>query len=117
MNGTKLTELDVESLYAIIDKCIQSGVTKMKVGVIEFTLDPHHKARQETTALQNDPYQKYASPDSEQPPTQPRSAFEKDLLKDLNRAQLMIDDPVGFERDVVDQFLRGEDYAGQEVEN
>jgi hypothetical protein len=90
----------------------------MKVGGVEFTLDPHFQVRQDAAALKKDEYQKYATPDSEQPPaSKPKSAYEQELLKDLNRAQMMIDDPVGFEHDVVTQFLRGEDYAGEATEN
>lgn len=113
-SGMKHTEVDNIPLCDIIDACAKGGVTELKFGNIEikFSVDPRRFVDQITLpynapvdigALKfNTSGTNQASQDSGQNPT-----FDRDLLEDLRTSQLMIDDPHGFEREVVNSHLRG----------
>lgn len=114
-SGTKLTEADTSkvanvSLCDIIESCSKGGVTELKFGNIEirFGVRPGqmitsaYSAPTDIGVLQPITNNYTASQDSGQNPT-----FDRDLLEDLRTSQLMIDDPHGFEREVVNSHLRG----------
>jgi len=107
--------LDVKSIQGIIEACGKNGVADLKFGDLEISFfvrkgleDRPHLAGQEMPTLQSstDPYASQASGQSEVSPG--LNPVDQELLDDLARSQRLIDDPLGYESEIVNQFLRGE---------
>ena len=111
-NGMKCTELSSEFICDIIDACGRNGVADLILGDLElsfFNPNPVPRA-DERVGLPNDVYNPYATPDGQQaPPNASKNQVDQELLQEIQRSQQMIDDPVGFENEMVDKLFRGED--------
>lgn len=100
----------LDKLPAILEACQKSGVAVLKFGDLEVSFHPLPAAPLFADTLGAtsqvalpDPYRFPASPASEQTRIEP---VDPELLEDMRRAQLMIDDPMAFEQEMVDEHLR-----------
>ena len=115
---------DNYNLCAIIEACANGGVSELKFGNVEVkfypkftqTLDPTLSPTENSAMPEPFQFMPSAMQDSRQLPTQSNNAFDKDLLEDLRVSQLMIDDPHGFEREIVNSHLRG-DVSNETIQN
>lgn len=96
-----------ESISSIIEACAKCGVMSLKWHDLEVTFAV---PGQPVTAydLPKTTFDGYASPASEQElAVDPRvSTVDKELLEDMRRSQLMIDDPLSYEQEVIDAHIR-----------
>lgn len=102
-------------ICAILDSCSKTGVTRLKWGDLEVSF-----------AVPGQPVMAYDLPkmasDGFAPPASGQElavadalgTVNKDLLDDMRRSQLMIDDPASFEQEVIDTHLRGGFHAENE---
>jgi hypothetical protein len=108
----KRMAVDKLNLCAIIAACAKGGVSELKFGGVEVKFfnastpvhDPLPTAISAVPTWNDLP----AAQDSRQPVVKNAHAFDRDLLEDLRMSQLLIDDPHGFEREIVNSHLRGE---------
>ena len=87
----------------------------MKFGNVEVRFYPPHQTQEDIRLAEaNVPVTRFdvsALQDSE-PTTRFRNSSEdSSLLDELRQTQLMIEDPVGFEREIIDSHLRGDAYG------
>ena len=91
--------VDKYNLCAIIDACAKGGVSEMKFGGIEiyfFRPEIKEDTPSQTVLGYN------AGP---QLPDKKVASFDPDVMEDLRISQLMIDDPHGFEQEIIDSHL------------
>ena len=108
----KPTGLDSKSICAILDACAKAGVVKLKLYDMEVFFNGHNQI-QDPQWL---PIDNSGAPESQFTPAthdsgrhvKQESTFDEELLNDIRASQLMIDDPHGFEREIVNAHLRGE---------
>lgn len=88
-------------ICAIIEACTKAGVVSLKWRDLEVTFQvPGLSA---TTDLPKTYMPEFAPPESGQASI---AMVDKDLLDDMRRSQLLLDDPAGFEQEVIDSHLR-----------
>ena len=113
-SGMKHTGVDNYNLCDIINACAKGGVSELKFGNVEVRFYPHQTQDDTRLAAANVPVTRFdvsALQDSE-PTTRFRNSSEdSSLLDELRQTQLMIEDPVGFEREIIDSHLRGDAYG------
>jgi hypothetical protein len=105
-------EVDNFNLCAIINACAKGGVSELKFCGVEVKFfdpsTPAHVSLPMAIGAVPPTYDTPAMQDSRQPETKSVNAFDRDLLEDLRMSQLLIDDPHGFEREIVQSHLRGD---------
>ena len=105
-------------LPSILEACAKAGVATLKFGDIEVTFKtPSHLVHHTDyeSPSQGDltiPENFSASPVSEQPRIE---TIDRDLLEDMRRSQLMIDDPLSFEQEMIDEYTRRDTDVGRET--
>ncbi len=110
----------LRELPAILDACAKAGVATLKCGDIEVTFQtsapfvqyPDYELPSQGGLTIPDSFT--ASQVSEQPRIE---TVDKDLLEDMRRAQLMIDDPLSFEQEMIDEYTRRDRDVGRREEN
>jgi len=91
--------VDKYNLCAIIEACAKGGVSQMKFGGIElYFFRPEIKE-------DAPPPQVLGYNAGPQVPDKKSASFDPDVLEDLRISQLMIDDPHGFEQEIIDSHL------------
>ena len=103
--------VDNLNLCAIISACAKGGVSELKFGVVEVRFfNPTSTPTHDTPAMAIGAVTQFqeisATPESGRPTSV--NSFDRELLDDLRLSQLMIDDPQGFEREIVNSHLRGD---------
>lgn len=103
--------VDNFNLCAIISACAKGGVSELKFGVVEVrffkpTSTPTHDTPAMAIGAVTQIQEISAMPESGRPTSV--NSFDRELLDDLRLSQLMIDDPQGFEREIVNSHLRGD---------
>lgn len=100
---------------AIIGACRTAGVSSLKWRDLEIVFA--QQGPEAPADLPKTDVYEYAPPESGQGPQvdDTIATVDKDLLEDMRRSQLMIDDPASFEQEVIDSHLRqGATYAESE---
>lgn len=106
--------LNAKDICYIIKVCSEAGVSELKFGNLEVSFNGGAllaKPGKDTPAIlgfkENEAYQ-----NEQQPALPDRNAksakltlFDKQILEELDRNQLMIEDPIGYERFVIDEQL------------
>lgn len=98
---------DSSEICAIISACAEGKVLRFTYGELAIEFPTHTQSSSAIESLPNHTYEFPASPASEQP-TEGGFDYDRELLKDLEAEQKMIDDPLGFEREIVNSHLRGD---------
>lgn len=95
-------------ICAILEVCAKAGVARLKYGDLEVSF-----------AVPGQPVMAFDLPKTTFDGFAPQAsgqvltvddkigAVDKDLLDDMRRSQLMIDDPASFEQEVIENHLRG----------
>lgn len=91
--GTEGFNLD--EILSIIERCDSHNVSELRLGTFEIKFKSGYK---ENVSLPN--FTVYQTPDSETKIESP-SPVDKELLEDVRLSQLMIDDPFGFELEIM----------------
>jgi hypothetical protein len=107
----------LRDLPAILEACKKAEVSTLKCGDIEVTFrsptalvhTTGYLATDDLTTLPST-FTNY-SPVSEQPKIE---TVDRDLLEDMRRSQLMIDDPMSFEQEMIDEYTRRDYDVGKE---
>jgi len=94
-SGTPPTGVDNYSLCAIIEACSKSGVTSLKFGDVEIQFGAQVPKTFEYA---------YGPAESEGAPKR-APAFDEDLREEMRLEQLLIDDPHGFESEIITSHL------------
>jgi hypothetical protein len=107
--------LNAKDICYIIKACSEAGVSELKFGDLEVSFKggallakpgkdtPATLGFKENEAYQNE--QQPALPDRKAPSEKKMSLFDKEILEELEKSQLMIEDPIGYERFVIDEQL------------
>lgn len=115
--GTNSTEVESFNLVSIIEACAKNGVSKLTLGSVEICFKEETKpltvsdtqGLSATASLSNPAHSVFsAEPDGEAKFKESSFPYDKELLESLRVSQLMIDDPHGFEHEVVNLHLRGD---------
>ena len=103
-----MDNLDAKGICDIIKACDKAGVKQLKLGDMCVTFVEESKVVTPWTDLQN--------PTLNAPPPSPEAgekpvpqtlmtAEQKDMLRQIEENQLMIDDPMGFEQRMIDSEM------------
>lgn len=101
--GTKPTELDVP-LLALIQTCAQNGVSCLRYGDLVINFMDHS---QEKDVKSRAASFKSTTDRAGQPRPAIIAPEQRQLIEDYEQNQLMLDDPEGFENQIIDSHLRG----------
>lgn len=96
-----------EGICAIISACAEGKVSRFSLGDLVIEFPPHTQSSSAIESLPNHTYEFSATPDSGQP-TEVGQDYDRELLEDLQASQKMIDDPLGFEREIINSHIRGD---------
>lgn len=96
-----------DSICAIISACAEGNVSRFTYGEMSIEFPAHTQSFPAIESLPNHTYEFSASPASEQP-TESGIDYDRELLEDLQASQKMIDDPLGFEREIINSHIRGD---------
>jgi len=116
-SGTTSTAVENLSIVSIIETCAKSGVSRLKLGDIEicFKDETNHKTvsvNPGLSATASLPNPQVLSEESlESTPRDLRETsipYDRELQENLRVNQLMIDDPFGFEREIINSHLKGD---------
>jgi hypothetical protein len=114
-SGMKCTGLEPYAICDIISACHLGGVRHLKMPDVEIwfgAVVPREtpslvQAPEDTLEQQYDYYNTRASQASGQVSKQKAEMpFDKELLEDLRTSQLMIDDPHGFENEMINSYSK-----------
>lgn len=114
-SGTTSTAVENLSIVSIIETCAKSGVSRLKLGDIEicFKDETNHKTvsvNPGLSATASLPNPQVLSEESlESTPRDLRETsipYDRELQENLRVNQLMIDDPFGFEREIINSHLK-----------
>lgn len=99
-------EVDKYNLCAIIDACAKGGVSEMKFGGIQIQFF-RQEAKEKTTEPSGPQYQMSSRSKGAgaQYADTPADVFDPDVVENLRINQLMINDPHGFEQEIIDSHL------------
>lgn len=107
MSGMQRTEVDNYSLCAIIDACSRGGVSSIKFRDVDIQFGrPQVQAAPDLTGEFFQP-QTNTTGESVVYSNDMRPSFDEDLRKEMRLEQLLIDDPHGFEREIITSHLSG----------
>jgi hypothetical protein len=110
ISGIKNLGIDAKSICAIIKACGLAGVSRLKLAddfEIEFIQDKNHSASlKQTTVLASQPKNKI----EDHAPVQTeifKISEDQDRIKEMDDFQVLMDDPLGFENQVIGEYLEG----------
>lgn len=96
-------------LCNIIKTCNKNGVTNIKISGIEIDF---MNQGTDSTSLEKTwtPPKQFVSKNGDKHPLQALELSDEDLaeLREIEKAQQAIDDPIGFENDIIKEFIDGE---------
>jgi len=107
----------VEDICRIIEVSARAGVAKLKFGDVEVEFTPiapdlgYHAKVDPSQYITSE----MATPDSEQ--KSGMTISDRELLEDMRRSQLMIDDPMAFEQEMIDLQLTHGERADAQIQN
>lgn len=118
--------LSASAVCAIINACAKNGVAKLKYGDLELEFLNKSRTAEHTfysgTEDQSDPAKDFqvthdATPASEQSLQSKLSTVDPELLDDMRRSQLMIEDPLSYEQEMIDLQIRGPENDARSAEH
>jgi hypothetical protein len=103
-----MDNLDAKGICDIIRACDKAGVKQLKLGDMCVTFVEESKEVTPWTGLQNPPV--FGSSQADQTEKEPvpqtlMTSEQKDMLRQIEENQLMIDDPMGFEQRMIDSEM------------
>jgi len=105
--ATSTDNFSSDAICAIISACADGKVSRFTYGDIMIEFPTHTQSFSNIESLPNLSYE-FSAPQASEQPKESGKDFDRELLEDLKASQQMIDDPYGFEREIIESHLRGE---------
>lgn len=112
-NAPKTKVYSANEICNIIKTCSKNGVTNIKISGIEVNFE--NQGTDSASTEMSWPSQKRIPKNADSTPLKPLELDETALqeLRDLETAQQAIDDPIGYEENMIQQFIDGD--ANEEI--
>lgn len=104
------SNLRARDICAIIKSCSQNGVTVFRFGDLSLQFEPIEISRS-PVAMPDWPKAPY-HPEASAVAQEKLEQVDKNLVEDMRLSQLLIDDPLGYEQEMIDAHMRGTNYGG-----
>jgi uncharacterized protein YlxW (UPF0749 family) len=110
-----MTEIELKSLIKVIKATKKLGVTKLKVGTLEFELKASDENENEKQSRAYRPALKVSKKKAQEQDDRNQLQLNfNDAQQDLST--MHVEDPAGFERALIEQEIFDDDSAGEQFE-
>lgn len=119
-SGTPNTELSALEICRIIRECARSGVKDFSLGPLQLSFGPEgklglQKRVSSKSSLASPPETPQTSLLEAEPKEVQASSPERELIEQFRDTQQLLEDPVGFEDQLIDEDLEEEGVLGRGV--